>query len=83
MTLTPAPTYLTVTDPPIPDEEGLILPPGVQGADTEVAVVVEAGADCKLPVQAGDRVYFHAGHFAKIDDLKIVPEDVILAYEKR
>jgi hypothetical protein len=83
MTLTPAPTYLTVTDPPIPEEEGLWVPPNMSGADTEVAVVIEAGSDVLLPVQAGDRVYFHAQHFAKIGDEKVVPADCILAYEKR
>lgn len=83
MPITPAPAYLTVTDPPIPEEEGLWVPPDISGAETEVAIVVEAGADVKLPVEAGDRVYFHAQHFAKIGDEKVVPQDCILAYEKR
>lgn len=82
MTLTPAGARLTVMDPPVPDESTLWVPPEIQGADTEVAIVVEAGADCKLSLAAGDRVYFHAGHFAKIDDVKIVPEDCVLAYER-
>lgn len=83
MTVSPATGRLTVTDPPIPEDEGLILPPGVQGSDVEMAVVVELGADVKLPLQAGDRVYFLAQHFAKIDDVRIVDEGAIVAFEKR
>jgi len=81
--VTPAGARLAVQDPPIPEDDGLWLPPEIQGADCEVAVVVKLGEDCKLPVQTGDRVYFHSGHFAKIGDTKIVPEDCVLAFEAR
>jgi hypothetical protein len=81
--VTPAGARLTVTDPPVPEAEGLWVPPDMSGAETEMAIVVERGRDCTLDVDAGDRVYFHAGHFAKINDVKIVPEDCVLAYEKR
>lgn len=81
--VTPAGARLTVTDPPVPEPGVLWVPPDMSGAETEAAVVVEKGRDCTLDVQPGDRVYFHAGHFAKIGDVKVVPEDCILAYEKR
>lgn len=83
--ITPAGARLSVTDPPIPEDDGLWVPPSVQGlaGDLEVAVVVETGAGCDLPLEAGDRVFFHQGHFAKIGDVKIIGEDCVLAYEKR
>lgn len=83
--VTPAGSRLSVTDPPVADDEGLWLPPSAQGlaGDLEVAIVVETGPDCPLPIDLGDRVYFHKGHFAKIGDVKIVGSDCILAYQKQ
>jgi hypothetical protein len=82
---TPAGARLSVTEPPISDDDGLWLPPSAQGlgGEVEVGVVLELGADCKLPLEAADRVYFNAHHFTKLGDVKIVPEEYVIAYEKR
>lgn len=81
--VTPAGSRLAVTDPPIPEDDTLWTPPGSNGMEIEVAVVEAVGADCTLGVEAGDRVHFHAGHFAKIGDVKIIDEACVLAFEKR
>lgn len=79
--LKPSPGRLLVTEPPVPDDGGIILPPGVQGMELESYIVVEVGADSVCPVTPGDRVYVFAAHFAKINDVKVIDSGAIVAYE--
>jgi co-chaperonin GroES (HSP10) len=65
---------------PEEDKGKLILPYGVSGKPA-VGIVVKVGADLALDLQTGDRVFYHDGHGVEIEDVKVVGEDCVIAYD--
>lgn len=84
MSLHPAPGRIAAVEPPVEDGT-LWLPPTAAGqaGDLERALVTEVGSAVDLDVQPGDVVYFHRGHFAKIEDTMFIAGDCVLAYDRK
>lgn len=78
--IVPRPGSVTVVDVPEEEKKGLLLPPGV-GGRPDVGLVQRVGAGCELPLEPGDKVFYRRGHMEEVEDVKVVGEGCIIAFD--
>jgi co-chaperonin GroES (HSP10) len=76
----PIPGTVLVADLPEEEKAGLILPPGV-GGRPDVGAVVAVGEGFEITLEPGDKVFYRKGHAEEVEDIKVVREGCIVAYD--
>jgi co-chaperonin GroES (HSP10) len=79
-TIVPRPGSITVADLPDDQREGLVLPYGV-GGKPDVGIVVRVGLGVELGLEAGDKVFYGKGHSHEVEDVKVVDQGCVIAYD--